>query len=92
MGIRSAHIHSPAVKETTMPNQVVRLIFPPHLLDEPVINQLIRRYNLTVNILRANITAEEGWMDLQLTGSAAVIENATTWLKGRGVEVQGLAQ
>jgi ABC-type methionine transport system ATPase subunit len=75
-----------------MPNQVIRLIFPPHLLDEPVINQLIRRYNLTVNILRANITAQEGWMDIQLTGSSAVIESATSWLEGRGVEVQGLTQ
>jgi len=75
-----------------MPNQVVRLIFPPTLLDEPVINQLIRRYNITVNILRANITAEEGWMDLQLTGTTAVIEDAATWLEQRGVEVQRLAQ
>jgi len=74
-----------------MPNQVVRLIFPPHLLDVPIINQLIRRYELTFNILRAEVTAQEGWVDVQLTGSAAAIEDAIAWLSGRGIEIQRLA-
>jgi hypothetical protein len=52
---------------------------------------LIRQYDLTVNILRAQVTPQEGWVDVQLTGSAAAIENATSWLSGRGIEVQRLA-
>jgi ABC-type methionine transport system ATPase subunit len=75
-----------------MPDQVIRLIYPAHLLDVPVINQLIRRFDLTFNILRAEVTPETGWVDLQLTGSALAIENAIAWLSGRGVEVQHLAQ
>ena len=74
-----------------MPDQVVRLIFPPHLLDVPVINQLIRRYELTFNILRAEVTAQEGRVDIQLTGGSAAIEDAVTWLSGRGIEIQRLA-
>ncbi len=74
-----------------MPDQVVRLIFPPHLLDVPVINQLIRRYELTFNILRAEVTPNEGWVDIQLDGSAAAIEDAITWLSGQGIEIQRLA-
>jgi ABC-type methionine transport system ATPase subunit len=75
-----------------MPDQVIRLLYPPHLLDVPIINQLIRRFNLTFNIIRAEVTPEYGWVDLQLTGSSAAIESAITWLTGQGIEVQRLAQ
>ena len=75
-----------------MPTQVIRLIYPPHLLDVPIINQLIRRYDLTFNILRAEVTPRQGWVDLQLTGNAAAIESAVTWLTGQGIEVQRLAE
>lgn len=74
-----------------MPDQVVRLIYPPHLLDVPVINQLIRRFDLTFNILRAEVTPNAGWVDLQLTGSPSAIESAVTWLSGQGIEIQRLA-
>ena len=75
-----------------MPDQVIRLLYPPHLLDVPIINQLIRRFDLTFNIIRAEVTPEFGWVDLQLTGSSAAIESGITWLTGQGIEVQRLAQ
>jgi ABC-type methionine transport system ATPase subunit len=71
-----------------MSDQVVRLVYPPALLSVPVINQLIRRYDLTVNILRAQIGGEERWIEVQLAGNPAVIEEAINWLKGIGIEVQ----
>jgi ABC-type methionine transport system ATPase subunit len=70
-----------------MPSQSVRLVFPPSLQDEPVINRLLRRYTFTVNILRANVTEEQGWMDLHISGSLAEIEEAKSWLLEQGVEV-----
>jgi ABC-type methionine transport system ATPase subunit len=75
-----------------MPDQVIRLLYPPNLLDVPIINQLIRRFDLTFNIIRAEVTLKEGWVDLQLTGSSGAIESAITWLSGQGIEVQRLAQ
>lgn len=74
-----------------MQEQVIRLIYPPQLLDVPIINQLIRRYELTVNILRAQVGPDEGWVDIQLSGSSAAIEDAMGWLSSQGVEVQSLA-
>lgn len=74
-----------------MQKQAIRLIYPPHLLDVPIINQLIRRYELTVNILRAQVGPDEGWVDIQLTGTSAAIEDAMGWLSAKGVEVQHLA-
>ena len=70
-----------------MPSQSVRLVFPPDLHDEPIINRLLRRYTFTVNILRANVTPEEGWMDIQVTGKSSEIEESFSWLRQQGVEV-----
>lgn len=71
-----------------MIDQVVRLIYPVSLLSVPIINQLIRRFDLTVNILRAQIGGEERWMEVQLAGNAAVIQDALAWLSAQGIEVQ----
>lgn len=71
-----------------MSDQVVRLVYPPSLLSVPIINQLIRRYDLTVNILRAQIGGEDRWIEVQLAGNPAIIEEAITWLKDIGVDVQ----
>lgn len=71
-----------------MSDQIVRLVYPPALLSVPIINQLIRRYDLTVNILRAQIGGEDRWIEVQLAGNAAVIEEAVSWLETIGIEVQ----
>lgn len=74
--------------EIEMTEHVYRLIYPVSLLSVPVINQLIRRYDITVNILRAQIGGEERWMEVQLTGNPVIIEEAIAWLRSLGVEVQ----
>jgi len=73
-----------------MADQIIRLIYPSHLIDVPVINQLIRSYDLTVNILRAQVTPKVGWVEVQLTGKSEAIENAISWLIDRGIDIQRL--
>lgn len=74
-----------------MAEQVLRLIYPPSIVNVPIVNQLIRNYSdLTVNILRAEVNPNEGWIEVQVVGSAGMIEAATDWLRGKGVEVQVL--
>ncbi len=70
-----------------MLSQSVRLVFPPKLQDEPIINRLLRRYSFTVNILRANVTAEQGWMDIHISGKSSEIEEAFAWLREQGVDI-----
>ena len=70
-----------------MLSQSVRLIFPPSLHDEPIINQLMRRYSFTVNILRANVTSDRGWIDIQISGKAPEIADSITWLRDQNIEV-----
>jgi len=70
-----------------MISQSVRLIFPPSLHDEPIINQLMRRFTFTVNILRANVAQDQGWIDIQISGKAPEIEESLSWLREQGVEI-----
>jgi len=71
-----------------MTDQVVRLVYPESMLSVPVINQLIREYELTVNILRAQIGGEERWLEIQLAGNPVIIDEAIEWLKQQGIQVQ----
>jgi len=74
-----------------MISQSIRLVFPPSLQDEPIINRLMRRYTFTVNILRANVTADQGWIDIQISGKAKEIEESISWLRDQGVEIALIA-
>ncbi|MCK5314470.1 MAG: NIL domain-containing protein [Anaerolineales bacterium] len=71
-----------------MTDQVIRLLYPESLLSVPVINQLIRRYDLTVNILRAQIGGGQRWMEVQLDGNPMVIDEAIMWLISQGIEIE----
>jgi len=70
-----------------MVSRSVRLVFPPSLQDEPIINRLLRKYSFTVNIIRASVTAEQGWMDIHFSGKDLEIEDSFSWLREQGVEV-----
>lgn len=74
-----------------MTEQVLRLIYPPSVVNVPIVNQLIRNFgDLSVNILRAEVNPSEGWLEVQLIGTASVIESSIDWLRKQGVEVQVL--
>jgi ABC-type methionine transport system ATPase subunit len=71
--------------------QVLRLIYPPSVVNVPIVNQLIRNFSdLTVNILRAEVNPDQGWLEVQVVGSAGLIESSIDWLRQQGVEVQVL--
>jgi len=65
--------------------------YPRHLIDAPVVSQMVRTYNLELNILRANITPQsEGLMVLGLEGSSEDLDKALAWVREQGVGVQPL--
>jgi ABC-type methionine transport system ATPase subunit len=71
-----------------MTDQVVRLIYPAALLSVPVINQLIRKFDITLNILKAQIDTENRWLEVQLSGDPFVISEAIAWLQEQGIHIQ----
>ncbi|MEX0788358.1 MAG: NIL domain-containing protein [Anaerolineales bacterium] len=66
----------------------VRLEYPPSLLGRPVIQDLVRRFDLAVNILQAQISMEEGWIEVHLTGEESEIARAVEWLAVQGLRVE----
>ncbi len=70
----------------------VRMVYPPDLLEVPVVNQLIRRFNITLNIHRAEIGVDSGWIEAQISGEQAEIDAALAWLKERGLQIEPLEE
>jgi len=85
-GERPLKLETPAAKEPPV-TRTLRLIYPPALVREPILHRLIRKFDLTVNILGAQLGIDEGWLELQAAGSAAELERAITWLTAEGLQV-----
>ncbi|MBI5815702.1 MAG: hypothetical protein HZB29_08850 [Nitrospinae bacterium] len=71
-----------------MGERIFSLVFPDGLVKEPVLFTLVKRYGLSVNILRASVSADSGWMVVGLSGEAGKIEEAILDLKCRGAMAQ----
>lgn len=75
-----------------MAEQIVQLVYPPSLLNAPVINLLIRTFpELDVNILRAEVDTNTGWLEVQLIGTPGLIESSVQWLRQQGIDVSVLS-
>jgi ABC-type methionine transport system ATPase subunit len=66
---------------------ILRLNYPPALVNRPVVANLIQTFGLEVNILRAQVTREEGWMIVEVSGDPRKISAATNWLVDEGIEL-----
>ncbi len=71
-------------------NVRVRLTFPEHLITEPVIARMMRRFDVLPNIRRANIEDTLGWMICEISGERPVLEQALRYLSDTGVQVDRL--
>ena len=63
------------------------LTFPQHLIDEPLIHDLGRTFDVVTNIRRANVEENVAWVIVELRGRDEDIARAVAWLAERGVEV-----
>jgi hypothetical protein len=68
------------------------LTFPEHLIREPVIYSLGKRFGLVTNIRRANVDPEDGqgWVILEIDGTDDALTEAVACLVDRGVHVERL--
>ena len=65
----------------------VRLTFPPALIQEPIVYRLVKDFDIVINIRRADVKADHGWMALELEADERVLERGVKWLKDKGVQV-----
>ncbi len=68
----------------------LRVRIPKHYRQEPVISRLISQHGLTVNIAAAILGAngrDDGWFDLEISGTAQQISSAQIYLNDLDLEV-----
>jgi len=68
--------------------QRVKLTFPQHLIKEPVIFTMAKKYDVMPNIRRARVTETVGEMVLELEGSEENLKKGIRYLKDQGVDVE----
>lgn len=71
-----------------MARKQVTLIFPQHLIKEPVIYMMAKEYEVVPNIRRAKVTESVGEVTLELEGSDEGLRQAVVFLEKRGVKVE----
>jgi ABC-type methionine transport system ATPase subunit len=70
-----------------MATRRVKLTFPGDLIKEPVIYQLGHKFPIETNVRRADVTAEYGWVILEVRGEDAEINRALAWATEIGVRI-----
>lgn len=66
----------------------VRLTFPPNLIQEPIIYRLVKDFDIVINIRRAEVKEDYGWVALELDAKdEKTLAKGVAWLKATGVQV-----
>ena len=71
-----------------MARKQVTLIFPQHLIKEPVIYMMAKEYEVIPNIRRARVTESVGEVTLELEGTDENLRKAVGFLEKKGVKVE----
>ena len=64
------------------------LSYPRTLIKEPILYQLVKKFDLVFNIRGASVSEEMGLVAVEFEGSSDQIERALTWLRSTGVTVE----
>ncbi|HIJ89417.1 MAG: 4Fe-4S binding protein [Desulfobulbaceae bacterium] len=75
-----------------MNTRIYVLKFPKEVIDQPIISNLVRKYDLEFNILKATILLQqEGVMVLEIIGHKANVKKGIAYLNEMGVTVKSMA-
>jgi len=66
----------------------LKLIFGPDMLKEPVIYHLGKKFEIVTNIRRADVTRDQGWVLLEISGEAEELDRGVSYLESCGVKVE----
>jgi ferredoxin len=73
-------------------SRIISLRFPPEYSGQPMMYNLARHFDLTFNILQANINPRrEGHMILELSGTREHYRQGVTYLQEQGIKVTPVA-
>lgn len=63
------------------------LTFPPEKIASPLVCDVAKKFDVVFSIRRASVEAKGGWMDMQLEGEDAVIEEVVKYIQSHGVRI-----
>jgi ferredoxin len=76
-----------------MYSKMISLRFPEKIVNEPVVVNLARKFDLTFNILKATIyPRREGFMVMELRGHKKNYQKGIRYLKSLGIKVENIGQ
>jgi len=74
-----------------MARRRVHLTFPENQIQEPVIYNLGKQFNIVTNIRRANVEDTLGWVILELDGDERALDDGIRYLQDLGVQVNTIS-
>lgn len=76
-----------------MYSKMLSLRFPKTIVNEPIAVNLVKKFDLSFNILKATIyPRKEGFMVLELSGHRKNFQRGVRYLKSLGVKVESIGQ
>jgi ABC-type methionine transport system ATPase subunit len=67
--------------------KLVELDYPSELVTEPVLSNVIKKFNISVNLRRASITKGFGYVQMQIEGEEQEVKKALAELTSKGIDV-----
>lgn len=74
-----------------MASRRVHLTFPEDLVQEPIIYNVGKKFDVVTNIRRANVEDKFGWVILEMEGSDESIDAGLEYIEGLGVQVDTIS-
>jgi ferredoxin len=75
------------MNQITVTHRVI-LTFSGHAAGQPIVNELVKKYDLQINIYRASITPnEEGYLSIDLTGLEKNITAGLAYIQSLDIEI-----
>lgn len=75
------------LRREDMSKRRVKFTFPQELVEQPIIYQLGRDFEVVPNIRRADVRDDMGWVVLELDGREEEIDRGLAWVTSMGVRV-----
>ena len=76
-----------------MYSKILTLRFPKKIVNEPIAVNLVKKFDLSFNILKAIIyPRKEGFMVLELSGHRKNFQRGVRYLKSLGIKVESIGQ
>lgn len=72
--------------------KLVELDYPTQLVTQPVLSQVIKKYDIVVNIRRASITKGFGYVQMEIAGEDAEIKRALADLTKQGIDINPIVK